>query len=155
MAVWNPSWLTDPQETVAFEKVVLQRLRAMQQVRIGSQLLHDAQISIISDTPEWLLARLETQLLAERIQKTVNTSAHPKTWRDHFKQEHPRLICWWSRWIWNLTRPQLRPEFYEINDWATYPFNSYIPPENKYLGSPVFYRQVDQITENQFNEGGR
>jgi len=152
VAVWNPNWLTNPQETVAFEKVILQRLRVMQQVRIGAQLFHDASINIFSDTPEWLLVRLETHLLADRIDRHTWMEGHPKTWRDHWKQEHWRFVRWWSRWVWNLTRPELKQEFYETIDYATYPFNSYVPPDNKYLGKPVFYRQVNRLTEEQWEK---
>lgn len=141
MLVFDPN----PQAELNLEHGILERLRFKSNARIGAQVLHDAHIDIVEDVIRHdLLVSLETALLADRID--TRYERHPKTWRDHFKVEHPRSVHWWSKFVWNLIVPEY--EKYRFTDYATFPYNSYVVPRTPSgtLGKVVYYRQV-HLTE--------
>lgn len=134
-----------PDAAVEFEQRILDRERVRAVTRVGSQLLHDAELKTMPDMiTDSLLVRLETTVLTELVAEEVAEVdfLRPASWWEALKAEHPRLYRWWR---WPLrpleVRHTIETRTVRWERRATFPHNERVFPRE--LGPVVYQERVE------------
>lgn len=138
--------MMDPDEVVAVQQVVLEKLRLGLQQRVGAHVLESARPEFIIDRLSGdMICRLRADVLAEKLppvqvsgQESV-TFESPATPFQHWKQKHAE--AWWLVWFvrrWpvreDVTTKTVRMTV-DLTKYRSYPQANYILPDD--FGAPV------------------
>jgi hypothetical protein len=115
-------------------------------------MLEQADLTVVADhLSDMLVVKLQTYVLTEHLadHTQARTTLVPAGWLDHLKRDHPDAARRWSRWVWRLAPPTMRPIVLTVTwtDRAAYPQATLRLPPNPKLGPVVLWRTATSHLE--------